>query len=145
MTADGAQYILAKVDDKVGFFKATGTIAAGKGYLELVSAVKAENNDLKGAATDVEAAGKYVLAQPEGQPVGFYKANEGTIKAGKAYIEVPATEVKVFYFNGEDATGINGLNDVNDLNDAAIYNVAGQRVSKLQKGINIVNGKKVLK
>ncbi len=92
MTADGAQYILAKVDDKVGFFKATGTIAAGKGYLELVSAVKA-----------------------------FYP------------------------FFGEDATGINDLNGVNDLNDAAIYNVAGQRVSKLQKGINIVNGKKVLK
>ena len=92
MTADGAQYILAKVDDKVGFFKATGTIAAGKGYLELVSAVKA-----------------------------FYP------------------------FFGEDATGINDLNGVNDLNDAAIYNVAGQRVSKLQKGINIVNGKKILK
>ena len=27
----------------------------------------------------------------------------------------------------------------------AIYNVAGQRISKLQKGINIVNGKKILK
>ncbi len=133
-----------------------GKIAAGEpvilkgeagvySFAPTTGAVKAERNDLKGAATDVEAAGKYVLAQPEGQPVGFYKANEGTIKAGKAYIEVPATEVKVFYFNGEDATGINGLNDVNDLNDAAIYNVAGQRVSKLQKGINIVNGKKVLK
>ena len=26
----------------------------------------------------------------------------------------------------------------------AIYNVAGQRVSKLQKGINIVGGKKIV-
>ena len=93
MTADGTQYILAKVDSKVGFFKATGTIAADKGYL--------------------------VLGE---------------------------SAVKSFYpFFGEDATGINDLNGVNDLNDAAIYNVAGQRVSKLQKGINIVNGKKVLK
>jgi len=93
VTADGTQYILAKVDSKVGFFKATGTIAAGKGYM--------------------------VLGE---------------------------SAVKAFYpFFGEDATGINDLNGVNDLNDAAIYNVAGQRVSKLQKGINIVGGKKILK
>ena len=108
-------------------------------------AAKIEGNVLKGSAEDVEATGKYVLAKPEDGEVGFYLASGGTIKAGKAYLELPATEVKAFYFNGEDATGINGLNDVNDLNDAAIYNVAGQRVSKLQKGINIVNGKKVLK
>jgi hypothetical protein len=31
-----------------------------------------EGNDLMGAAEDMEAAGKYVLAQPEGKPVGFY-------------------------------------------------------------------------
>ena len=47
-------------------------------------------------------------------------------------------------FKGEDATGINDLKDAKDLNNAVIYNVAGQRVNKLQKGINIVNGKKVL-
>ena len=29
-------------------------------------------------------------------------------------------------------------------NDGAIYNLAGQRLSKMQKGINIVNGKKIL-
>ena len=29
--------------------------------------------------------------------------------------------------------------------DGAIYNLAGQCLSKMQKGINIVNGKKVLK
>ena len=36
--------------------------------------------------------------------------------------------------------------DVNaDLNgNANIYNVAGQRMGKMQKGINIVNGKKII-
>jgi hypothetical protein len=29
--------------------------------------------------------------------------------------------------------------------DNAIYNLAGQRMSKMQKGINVVNGKKILK
>ena len=39
-------------------------------------------------------------------------------------------------------TGISGI--VADEN-AVIYNLAGQRVSKAVKGINIINGKKVLK
>lgn len=38
-------------------------------------------------------------------------------------------------------TGINGINA--DNNNAPIYNVAGQRVNKAQKGIFIQNGKKV--
>ena len=29
--------------------------------------------------------------------------------------------------------------------ESSIYNLAGQRIQKMQKGINIVNGKKVLK
>ncbi|MCR5534780.1 MAG: hypothetical protein K6F47_06410 [Bacteroidaceae bacterium] len=135
-----------------------GKIAAGEAvvlkgdagvysFAPTTGAVKAENNDLKGAATDVEAAGKFVLAKPEGKAAGFYKASEGTIKAGKAYIALDANTgplVKAFLFEGEDATGINDLKDAKDLNNAVIYNVAGQRVNKLQKGINIVNGKKVL-
>ena len=99
-------------------------------------------SNLIGAATDIEAAGKYVLAQPENEKVGFYLADKGTIAAGKAYIVLPTTEVKAFYFAEEGATGIANVN-VND-NQAVIYNMAGQRISKLQKGINIVNGKKVL-
>ena len=40
-----------------------------------------------------------------------------------------------------------GISDVKaqTITDGAIYNVAGQRVNKLVKGINIVNGKKVVK
>ena len=42
----------------------------------------------------------------------------------------------------ENATGISGVEalDENDI----IYNVAGQRLQKKQRGINIINGKKVL-
>lgn len=122
----------------------TPVILKGTYYNMIAKNVPAINiaNDLKGVAEDVEAAGKYVLAKPEGEAVGFYKAATGTIKAGKAYIELPAADVKAFYFEGEDATGIANVN-VND-NQTSIYNIAGQRVSKLQKGINIVGGKKVL-
>ena len=125
----------------------TPVILKGTYYNMIAKKVPAINiaNDLKGAAEDVEAAGKYVLAKPEGEAVGFYKAATGIIKAGKAYIALNANTgplVKAFYFEGEDATGIANVN-VND-NQTSIYNIAGQRVSKLQKGINIVGGKKVL-
>ena len=40
----------------------------------------------------------------------------------------------------------NGINTVNtEANSQTVYNVAGQRVNGLQKGLNIVNGKKVIK
>ena len=105
-------------------------------------------SDLVGADEDVEAAGKYILAKPEGGEVGFYKAT-GTIKAGKAYLVGNATGplVKAFLFAEDDATGIESIQNSNSniQNEDAIYNLAGQRIQMMQKGINIVNGKKVLK
>ena len=38
---------------------------------------------------------------------------------------------------------VNGDEDAND-SDAPIYNLSGQRLQKLQKGVNIINGKKIL-
>ena len=108
------------------------------------------NNDLKGTLEPIDAASKYVLAKPEGEEIGFYLATESKIAAGKAYLEVPS-EAQCFLFIFDDnATGLSELSDKSDLSDKSnqsgfIYNLAGQRISKMQKGINIVNGKKVLK
>ena len=45
---------------------------------------------------------------------------------------------------GDDGTGLDNLDF--DLNpNGVIYNLAGQRLSKTQKGVNIINGKKILK
>ncbi|MCR4808920.1 MAG: hypothetical protein K5896_03570 [Prevotella sp.] len=65
-------------------------------------------NDLRGSNVDVEATGKYVLAQPEGEPVGFYQATEGTIKAGTAYLEI-TSGVKAIYIEDGDATGVRAI------------------------------------
>ncbi|MBR6142310.1 MAG: hypothetical protein IKQ37_11225 [Bacteroidaceae bacterium] len=103
-------------------------------------------NDLKGTLEPIEAAGKFVLAKPEGEEVGFFLAESGTIAAGKAYLELPAgSDVKgfIFKFAEEDPTGIANVETVAE--NGLIYNIAGQRISKMQKGINIVNGKKILK
>jgi hypothetical protein len=105
-------------------------------------------NDLQGTLAPIEATGKYVLAKPEGKEVGFYLADKGNIAAGKAFIALDGKTgplVKGFFFAEEDATAIANVNVNDNDNQAAIYNVAGQRINKLQKGINIVNGKKVLK
>ncbi len=104
-----------------------------------------EENDLKGTLEPIDAAGKYVLAMPAGEEVGFYLAAGGKIAAGKAYLEVPeGTEIKGFTFKfADDPDAIKFVNTVNS-EDGLIYNIAGQRLNKMQKGINIVNGKKVL-
>ena len=100
-----------------------------------------EGNDLKGTLEPIEAAGKYVLAQPAEKEVGFYLAETGTIAAGKAYIE-SESGVKAFFF-GDAETAIKSLNSTES--EGVIYDLSGRRVSKAQKGIYIVNGKKVLK
>ena len=125
----------------VGMASSNGAIYIDKITVEWEGSVpNIEGNDLKGTAEDIEAAGKYVLTQPEGKVIGFYLADQGTIKAGKAYLE-GASGIKAFLFNDE-ATGIS---NVNVIENGAIYNLAGQRLNKMQKGINIINGKKVLK
>ena len=114
-----------------------GSTALVKGW-----AAPEDNNALKGTLEPIDAVGKYVLAKPEGKDICFYLAESGQIAAGKAYLELDS-EVKAFYFNFDgNATGITNVEKA--IEDGLIYNIAGQRVNKAQKGINIVNGKKVL-
>lgn len=82
--------------------------------------------------------------------LGFYwgadKGGAFKVKAGTAYLAVPAGDdpAKGFAFNGE-ATGIEGVN-ANVENAKAIYNINGQRVASMAKpGLYIVNGKKVVR
>ena len=69
--------------------------------------------------------------------------SEASILGLRAYFDIPAgTEVKGFVFEDE-ATGIKTLSNPT-IKGEDIYNLAGQRLNKAQKGINIVSGKKVL-
>ena len=125
----------------------TPVILKGKYYNKFAYNVPTINeaNDLKGTDVDTEADGtQYVLAKKDDK-VGFYKATSGTtIAAGKAYIQSPSN-VKAFYFDfAGDATGIAEIENGKLKVESSIFNLAGQRVNKMQKGINIVNGKKVL-
>lgn len=129
-----------KDEDNVYFFKA--------GY-ETVKAPIA-NNGLIGTFSDITApAGTDYLILSSNK---LYNTAGSTVTVGanKAYIDKTAISdlggaVKAFISFGDDATKINAVeNEQLSLGDAEIYNLAGQRMSKLQRGINIVNGKKVL-
>ena len=107
-----------------------------------------KDNDLKGTLEPIDAAGLYVLDKSEDEVIGFYETESGQIKAGEAYIDVDYT-VKGFHFSFYDnPTGIKNIDNEQKTivnGQQYIYNVAGQRLNKMQKGINIVNGKKILK
>ena len=102
-------------------------------------------NELIAATEDVTADGtQYCLAAKNGA-VGFYRVKEEiVIPAGKAYLVISAG-VKSFYgFEEDEATAIEMVEGQSSMVNGSIFNLAGQRVSKAQKGINIINGKKVL-
>ena len=84
---------------------------------------------------------KYILYQGE-----FFKANSNKVATNRAYIQLPTgSQVKDLTINLEaDVTGIETIGDVQSTMNDAIYNLAGQRLKKMQKGINIVNGKKMI-
>lgn len=105
----------------------------------------ATSDYLTGVYADTKApVGSYVLQNQSGR-VGFYQVQEGTqpwVRANRAYLTVPASaNVKAFYM--DDATAIQTVEELLS-GKAEIYDLAGRRQQKLQKGINIVGGKKVL-
>ena len=78
----------------------------------------------------------------------YYVGVNSTINSQRAYFKIEGDEggsVKQMVLDlGEDgATGIETIDIATE--GGLIYNVAGQRLNKMQKGINIVNGKKILK
>ena len=75
-------------------------------------------------------------------------SGNGTLKAGRAYLALPIESSGVKYFIGfeeDDATAIEETLSNSPLKGENIYNLAGQRLEKMQRGVNIVNGKKILK
>ena len=90
----------------------------------------------------------YRLTMHNGTDIGFWwGAEDGDafqLSANKAYLAVPNTtgDIKGFAFS-DIVDGIKAV-ETTETESNAIYNLAGQRVSKMQKGIYIVNGKKVL-
>ena len=91
----------------------------------------------------------YILSQNSGTAV-FKKLMSGAsnrkIKQYKAYLELNganSAQLMKFAFAGSDLTGIQNVTETSAKSKTA-YDLAGRKVGKLQKGIYIVNGKKVI-
>lgn len=155
---DVTAYVGAKDGTKITFSEVT-SVKAGTGLLLKAnegsyaiameeSSNTVENNALVGVLEDTPvAAGSFVLMNGK-QGVGFYKAaSEFTVGANTAYIEAqPATTgegARSFIAIDGEATAIEGI-AAEKAQDGVIYNLQGQRVVKAQKGLYIINGKKVL-
>ena len=114
---------------------------AGQGDVLEGNLLKAGNGS-KVAASD-ETVKHYVLGDQDG--IGFYNlADEVVVPEGKAYLEfnVEISTARLAIVFGNEATGISELKA--EKNAETIYNLAGQRVVKAQKGLYIQNGMKYM-
>jgi hypothetical protein len=148
----------------INFNKGDGTISANVPVLVKATQASTEQvfqgvqvvaptADVKVAGTNASFVGVYA---PEtigeghffiGNGALYKSAGSTNINAFRAYIQlanpnVTPSDIKMFVDGEEVATGIEGVQGVQEV-QGAIYNLAGQRISKMQKGINIVNGKKI--
>lgn len=90
--------------------------------------------------------GSYVLSKYNGK-IGFYPVSAGTnyeASKYKCYLTLPAASARynALYFD-ETETGI--IETEGENAKAEIYDMSGRRVQKVQKGLYIVNGVKVIK
>ncbi len=155
---EGVEVFAAQVNgSSVHLEPITGSIPAGEAVVVKANAgtynfpyaveyaAAVAGNELIAATEAVTANGtQYCLAAKNGA-VGFYRVKEEiVIPAGKAYLVISAG-VKSFYgFEEDEATAIEMVEGQSSMVNGSIFNLAGQRMSKAQKGINIINGKKVL-
>ena len=122
------------------------SISAKVPFLPKNGQLDAIQNVLKGVLvnTQVEAP-IYVLMNGE-QGVGFYKTTQTfTVGAHTAYIEaLPSGNARTFIgFDFDNTTtAIEGVAAENF--NGEVYNLQGQRVTKAQKGLYIINGKKMV-
>ena len=130
--------------------KTTATFVSAKDE----AVVSVNENELKGAKdytyfTGDENPYVYILSTVDGKQ-GFYRAGStNKLKIGKAYLQ-SNTQIhslaKMSLWEGESETS--GISDAqmseNSNAKGYVYNLNGSRMSSPQKGVNIINGKKVI-
>ena len=93
-------------------------------------------------------ANSYVLAREKSTNKQAFYFTDGTVTCPqyKCYLTVPAAAgnaVKAFYFeNSGLVTSIESVMGADE--ETTIYNLNGQQLKRMQKGINIVNGRKIV-
>lgn len=114
----------------------------------VASGTAVDGNLLVGCTTETNLtnnANYYVLVNNGGTPEFQCLADNGaTIPAGKAYLNAPTAGARLSIVFDDETTGIVNLPTANSKGEGAVYNLNGQRVQKAQKGLYIIDGKKVM-
>ena len=154
---EGSQVTLTKVDvvpAETGVLLRSMTGGAVKAAIPVATSAAAIDDNafvpvletIESLASVTDGCVNYILSK-NGDVTGFYKANNKNVAAGKAYLRVEANKAKDGLTIGyaDETDGIRLMeNGKLAMENAAIYNLSGQRVNKAQKGIYIVNGKKIV-
>lgn len=104
-----------------------------------------DNNDLAGQfVTTAKGDARIYTLQNGSSGIGMYKYIGDNIPGFRAYLPytAPAGGSALRMVFDDVTTGIEGI-EVNDGGKTAIYDLSGRRVSRMTKGLYIVNGKKV--
>lgn len=132
------------------------SVQDGTSKLGTNNMLKASGNsgiDVDGMSTAAPYCLYYRLTMHDGETIGYYwgASNGGafTLDANKAYLAVPQSLAREgFNFFDNDSQSIDGLIREANNNSSEVYDLQGRKTavnSKLNKGIYIVNGKKVVK
>lgn len=138
------------LDEVVAVPEGTAVVVKGdKGVYLLDVEDAGDCDDVSGnlllASTGITSTGtQWALAKLDGV-VGFYKVKSGVeIPEGKAYLNIDGGgSVKEFLTFDFDTDAISDVRSKMDDVRGDIFNLAGQKMNRLQKGINIINGKKI--
>ena len=156
VTDYSAWQVIGVSGETVNFAQVTGKVKGGTGLIlkgtpdatiELTSA------DSDNVLDDNLLVGVFVPTYAEANQYFGLKGNQfvpvaaSTVPGGKALLPaslIAGDEVKAlsFVFEEDDATSLSSISSPEG--KECIYNLAGQRLQKMQRGINIVNGKKIL-
>ena len=109
----------------------------------IASADAVGDNDLVVSDGTTAMSNAYVLANKT-KGVGFYPWTGATLSAGKIYLQAKASYgARAFLGFNDDVTAIEAVKAQNVVK-GEYFNLAGQRVAQPNKGLYIVNGKKVV-
>lgn len=120
----------------------TYTFVAAEGNVSATA-----NNQMVGVTEDTPLTSSdnaYMLTRKkdDGSIAFRLLATDYTLGANKAYLKLENNARNLISVVWDDnATGIYDLSEKEEAENDAIYNLAGQKLTKPQKGINIVNGK----
>ena len=149
-----ATYNNYNLDDKVANFDTAESVAANTPFLtieakeakdltfsnkDIVATTSELGTDFVGVYTPQGAEGKYGI---DDNGLLHKGGKDATIAAFHAYLNV--TDPTAVAFDGSTVTAINGI-AADKVANTAVYDLSGRRVNgKLQKGLYIMNGKKVV-